>query len=155
MNIPDKITFKKNLVQHCIALLRQRAQTAEEAMKAAQEAANNEEKSSAGDKYETSRAMSQLDRDMNARQLDQVLKELKLLEQINPEQILNQAAMGSVITGKEMLFFIAVGLGKISFENHEIVVLSPQAPLTKSLLGKKAGEDFIFNKQQIRIEEVF
>jgi hypothetical protein len=38
-------------------------------MESAQQSANSEEKSSAGDKYETSRAMGHLEKDMHARQL--------------------------------------------------------------------------------------
>ena len=51
--------------------LDQRMQTSLDAMNAAQESANGESKSSAGDKYETSRAMGHLDRDMHARMYQQ------------------------------------------------------------------------------------
>ena len=65
-NLPE---LKKLLIAHCTALLVQRITVSETAMKNAQESANSEDKSSAGDKYETSRAMGHLDRDMNAKQL--------------------------------------------------------------------------------------
>ena len=57
---------KKQLYDLCQAVVQQRIDTARHAMTAAQESANEEGKSSAGDKYETGRAMAQIERDRHA-----------------------------------------------------------------------------------------
>jgi hypothetical protein len=57
MTSREKIAFKSKLKNFGLGMLRQRIGTAQEDMNRAQEAANSEEKSSAGDKYETGRAM--------------------------------------------------------------------------------------------------
>ena len=48
----------------------------------AQQAANEEGKSSAGDKYETGRAMMQIERDKAAQQLDEALKLKNIIDHI-------------------------------------------------------------------------
>ena len=69
MNEQQKIDFKKALKTRCIEILEQRIDASYNSMQNAQAAANEEEKSSAGDKYETGRAMNHLEKDMHARQL--------------------------------------------------------------------------------------
>ncbi len=135
-------------------VLSDRIKTAEKAMKRAQEAAQGEEKSSAGDKYETARAMSQLERDMNAKQLDQALKEMTLLEKLD---IQNKTviANGAAIRSDKQLYFICIGLGKIEFEGESCIFLSPSSPLGKEMMGKKAGDSVSWNGQTLTISEVY
>lgn len=78
----EKFAFKQKLKQWGLDLIGQRIATANEAMTRAQEAANSEEKSSAGDKYETGRAMGHLQKDMHARAMAQSVKELAALNAI-------------------------------------------------------------------------
>ncbi len=66
-------------------------------MEDAQQAANGEEKSSAGDKYETSRAMGHLQKDMHARQLAEQAKELAALHAVNVDLLYDTMATGAVI----------------------------------------------------------
>lgn len=123
-------------------------------MQNAQESANANEKSSAGDKYETSRAMGQLDRDMNARQLEEVLKELDFLKNLNINNHFEKVAPGALLKTDTQIFFIAIGLGIIKVDNHTIIVLSPKAPIAALLLNKKAGDVFVFKGKEERILEV-
>ena len=76
----QKINFKVQIKQHCLLVIEQRIKTAQTAMQNAQDSANNENKSTAGDKYETARAMGQLDRDMNAKQLKEAQQEHLFLQ---------------------------------------------------------------------------
>jgi len=135
-------------------VLSDRIKTAESAMKRAQEAAQGEEKSSAGDKYETARAMSQLERDMNARQLDQALKELAVLDKldINEKSVVMN---GAAIKSDAQYYFIALGLGKIEFDGQNCIFLSPSSPIGAELMGKKAGDSITWNGQTIDLMEVF
>jgi hypothetical protein len=75
-------TVKSKLLAMCIEYVEQRISSATTAMQNAQEAANEEGKSSAGDKYETGRAMMQIERDQAAAQLDESLKLKRTLHQI-------------------------------------------------------------------------
>ena len=151
----DKLKFKQRLKAHCLAVVQLRIDTASDAMKAAQEAANNEEKSSAGDKYETSRAMNQIERDNYAYQLSVAVDDMNLLQTIDADRLYDHADNGAVVQGADLTYFIATGLGVITFEGIKMVVLSPKAPLSNMLRGKKKGEQIILNAKTIEIKDVF
>jgi hypothetical protein len=151
----EKILFKKRLLEVCHSILKERMENTSAQVTNAQLAANTEEKSSAGDKYETSRAMNHLEKDMYARQLQQTRTELALLMETDCTRVNTEASKGSVIHCGQLIFFIAAGIGKLQFEHKTIVVLSPFAPVGKLLAGKKAGEELVFNNQAITIQSIF
>ena len=131
-----------------------RIERAHQAMLAAQEAANNEDKSSAGDKYETARAMGQADRDMNARQLQEALNERKILEALPPDHVMEFVGPGALIHVEQRFLFIAVGLGSLQVDGRDVVVLSAASPLYAQLRQKRAGESILFQNRQVVIDSV-
>lgn len=151
----EKIAFKEKLRSQCIALIEERMQLAAEAMQQAQDAANAEEKSSAGDKYETGRAMNHIQKDLHARQLAENRKELEALLAIDCSQVRTTAGAGAIVIAGDVRFFIAAGLGAISFEGEKILAISPQAPLARIMNNKKAADTILFNRQEKQITEVF
>lgn len=151
----EKIAFKSGLKQAAQQLIEQRIAGAKKLIDNAQEAANSEEKSSVGDKYETARAMNQLEKEMHSKQLAQQIRELALLHEVKVEVIYPAATMGACIECAELTFFIAAGLGKQTIDGKPIIFLSPQAPLAKLLQHKKAGESFVFNGKDTVIETVY
>ena len=151
----EKAGLKIRLMQFCIRLIEQRIAAILEAMENAQANANEEEKSSAGDKYETSRAMSHLEKEMHSGQLAANRKELSALFNIDCSSLYDSVTPGSFVRCAELSFFIAAGLGKVQFEGEDIYLLSPGAPLAKLLFGK-VPETFIqFNKKEMIILDVF
>ena len=151
----EKIAFKEKLRAHCIAMIEERMQLASDAMQQAQLAANAEEKSSAGDKYETGRAMNHIQKDLHARQLSENRKELEALLAIDCSQVRNTAGAGAFVKAGDVCFFIAAGLGAISFEGQKILAISPNAPLARLLNNKKATDTILFNQQEKQITDVF
>lgn len=136
-------------------MIGQRITAAKTLINNAQEAANNEEKSSAGDKYETARAMNQLEKEMHTKQLAQQNNELALLNAVKTDVIYSLVTPGACIESDGMIFFIAAGLGKQTVEGKGIIFLSPQAPLAKQLQHKKAGDLFVFNGKEITITAIY
>ncbi|NII24467.1 hypothetical protein HB364_05225 [Pseudoflavitalea sp. X16] len=145
MTRAEKISYKHLLKQAGLAIIEQRMAAARQQIEEAQQAANQEEKSSAGDKYETARAMGHLQKDMHARQLAEQAKELAALHAINVDVLYEEAIAGALIECGKMTFFLAAGLGKQIIDNKTIFFLSPQAPLAQQLQHKKAGDHFVFN----------
>ena len=123
-------------------------------MKEAQEAANEETKSSSGDKYETTRAMNQLDKDMFARQLLENTRELAAIMETDCEKASFIVGPGSYVQCSSGNYFLIAGLGKISVDGESIYVISPNAPLAKSMQGKRKGDFFLFNNNTVMIESV-
>jgi len=149
------ISLKQKLLDHCKVVLANRINVAMHAMNQAQEAANSEGKSSAGDKYETSRAMGQLDRDMNARQLEEAQRDLAFINTIPSEVNFDSAQTVSVLVTEKFSYFISTGLGSVVIENQQFIFLSPSSPVAKVMLGKTSGEIFFFNGQSIKILDVY
>lgn len=147
-NIPP---YKKQLLQKCIDIINELMTATTMAMENAQSAANSEEKSSAGDKYETSRAMSHIEKDMYAVQLAASQKELFNLMSIDYASASNIIIVGSLVACGEISFFIAAGIGLLTIAGKKTYVLSPAAPLAKSLLGKKPGDKITFNKTELEV----
>ena len=151
----EKIAFKEKLRSQCIALIEERMLLAAEAMQQAQDAANAEEKSSAGDKYETGRAMNHIQKDLHARQLAENRKELEALLAIDCSQVRTTAGAGAIVIAGDFRFFIAAGLGALTLEGEKILAISPQAPLARLLYNKKTADTILFNQQEKLITDVF
>ena len=138
----------------CLQLVEQRITTAKDAMDAAQAAANTEGKSSAGDKYETGRAMMQLERDQHARLLAEALKLKQALDNLDPSRTHQKIQSGSLCLTSAGNYYISISLGKLVHINEEYIALSPVTPLGSSLIGLQAGDTFEFNKRKITIQHV-
>jgi hypothetical protein len=155
MTDAEKIAFKNSLKRWGLDLIGQRMAAAKHAMDQAQEAANSEEKSSAGDKYETGRAMGHLQKDMHARQLAESVKEFATFQAVQTEPLCHAGRTGALLQADGVAFFISAGLGKQSFNGETILFLSPQAPLAKLLEKKKPGDKVLFNQKDLVIRDVF
>ncbi len=151
----EKIAFKIKLKGFALQLLAQRIATAQAAMDQAQEAANSEQKSSSGDKYETGRAMGQLEKEMYGRQLVEYAKEVKALQAISVESLVDRGSAGAFIRLTTSTFFIIAGMGKQNIDGMPVFFVSPAAPLARLLLGKRSGDSIEFNGRRLEIEEVF
>ncbi|MFT4834508.1 MAG: transcription elongation GreA/GreB family factor [Marinoscillum sp.] len=118
-----------------------------------QAAANNESKSSAGDKYETGRAMMHLEQGKLTSMLNQVLKQERVLREINPNISKSKVELGSLFKTQETIFYISVSLGLIDIE-PKVLCISPVSPLGQAMEGKTQGDEVTFNGKKYVIEEV-
>lgn len=146
--------LKQQLYEYCLDILQQRIRVSQSLMNAAQAAANEEEKSSVGDKYETARSMNQLDREMHGKQLLLHQKELERLKQVNWKQHSSTIQSGSLVVCSGLLIFIAAGIGTIMWEQQQVIILSPSAPLAAELTGKKAGDSVQVKHQSYQIQKI-
>lgn len=145
---------KEEVYSHCLRLVQQKLADAELAIREAQRAANEETKSSAGDKYETGRAMMHLEQEKLASQRSAALQLLKILHQIDPDRQSTQVNLGSLVKTSQGWFYVAVGLGKIQIGNAPCFIISPAAPLGQALWSKQAGEETTLNGRPIQIISV-
>lgn len=155
MDNTEKLALKASLKQFGLDLILQRIEVARQAAGQAQEAANQEEKSSAGDKYETGRAMGHLQQEMYARQQAEYEREYSALRQIRTDILCTSATPGAFIQCSGIAIYIVAGLGKRTVDGSTILFLSPAAPLAKTLQNKQQGDTFTFNGQTLTIEDIF
>jgi hypothetical protein len=151
----EKLRYKLQLKAACEAVLKTRVDTARQAMEAAQESANSEEKSSAGDKYEVGRAMSQIDRDRSAAQMEEAMQDLLRLQGLDTSRLYPAATHGAVVLCGGGIYFIAAGIGSIDFAGEKVFVLSPLSPLAQALRDKTKNNTVTFNGRTFQIKDVF
>ncbi len=143
--------MKPQLLEKIKSIIENRMDTSWQAMEAAKNSANEEGKSSAGDKYETARAMGQLDREMNGRMYEQAHQERLLLDKIDPQTVFSKVAFGALVETSMGIFFVTIGVGVVEFEDKKIMAISPQSPIGQAIAGKEAGEAFDFRGKMQRI----
>ncbi len=127
---------------------------AQKAIDEAQKASNDDTKSSAGDKYETGRAMMQQETSRNLVQLNEANKLKVALTIVNPDRISEKAESGSVVITNNGNFYIAVSAGVLTFNNERYFAVSPASPIGLRLKGQKAGGDFKLNDKIYHILKV-
>ncbi len=145
---------KKILIEKCMKYVADRIAHAQDAMNEAQEAANEESKSSAGDKYNSVRALMQIETDKHARQLIEAQKLSGTMGLIHLEKEYDQVDLGSLVYTNSGTYFIAISLGRLSLNGKEFFVISAVSPIGKELLGKKTGESIVFNARKIKINKI-
>ena len=117
-------------------------------------ASNNDTKSSMGDKYETSREMLQQEINHLQIQLNEHLKSQQILKNINPNPH-KIVTLGSLVETEKGMFFMAISLGELSFNQEKIFVISAESPLAKAMNGKKTGESFVVNNLSQIIKNIW
>ncbi|GGD77101.1 hypothetical protein GCM10011514_46310 [Emticicia aquatilis] len=143
--------MKQQLLEKVKKLIESRMQTSFEAMEAAKNSANEEGKSSAGDKYETARAMGQLDREMNGRMYGQARQERLSLDKIDIETLFTKVTFGALIETTMGYFFVSIGAGIVELNGIKFMVISQEAPIGQIILGKSVGETFEFRGKIYKI----
>jgi len=88
-----------------------------------------------------------------AKQQTEQLKQLKVLQQINTEQLHSQVGLGTLVQVKGgQHYFLATSLGAVPFEGSKYFVISPVSPIGQQLAGKQVGDAFTFNKRNFTIK---
>lgn len=147
-------TIKQQLHNKCLAYILERIATTQEAIQTAQQSANEETKSSAGDKYETGRAMAQLEIEKNTVQLGEAKKLKQVLDQISTDRETAIVSMGSVVFTNQGNFFIAISAGQFVLDSKTYFAISSNSPIGQKLMGLQANDSFLFNKKEYKISHI-
>ncbi|KIO74862.1 3-oxoacyl-ACP synthase [Pedobacter lusitanus] len=146
--------LKAKLYQACMNFILQRINTAETALQQAQEASNDDTKSSAGDKFETTREMMQQDIARNKSLLLDANQNLSLLSAL--EEVIHSDVVknGSLVYTSNGIFYISISAGQLKIDNQPVFAISAVSPIGQLLMGKKEGESFSFNQNQYTIKMI-
>ncbi len=113
----------------------------------------NETKSSAGDKYETSRAMLQQEKDKKMAQLD-LWHTYQPIVKLLDSKSHNQVQLGSVVITDVNMLYVSVPAGKLLIEGNQVFAISTNAPLYKVLARRGKNEQVSFNGKVITIIDI-
>lgn len=146
---------KENIITTAQKLLNSKLVELEKAIFNVQNAANEESKSSMGDKYETGRAMAQNDRAMLENQKNELLKDISTFENINFEQETEFVKSGSLVQTSIGYILVSVSLGKIVEGGLNVMLISSASPLGTELSGKKVRDTVTMNGRSIQILGIY
>ena len=138
--------IKEALHAYCLELIRERIERIQREIGLVQSSANEETKSSAGDKYETGRAMAQQEIDLRKRQLLEAETLLNTLFNVKPKASGEVATHGSLVSTSNGIFYLAIGIGLVTYNKNQYYVISPNSPVGKQLMGKKEGDTLQVNE---------
>ena len=134
-----------------------RIKTIRQAIQETQDSADQETKSSAGDKYETGLSMMQLDMEKQAEQLAEAVRTRDSLLQLKTYEDLNGnggVRPGSAVETSQGNFYIAISAGQLKTDGQMYFAVSPATPIGSKLIGLKTGDKFSFNGKEYAVNKI-
>lgn len=118
------------------------------------ESSSNETKSSAGDKYETTREMIKQEEHKISHQLNETKEQKAFFELIDFNSSSHKINKGRLVKTNKGYFLLSLALGKIILDGETIIAISLQSPLGKLLVGLQVGDNVEVNGMEYVIEVV-
>lgn len=146
---------REELLKSCHTYVNERILRLEASVRDLEHDLGNETKSSAGDKYETSREM------INAEisQLERQLKEFKKLKGILSLPQLQKAStaiqLGSIVKTNTANYFLAIPVREVNIDKEKFYAIGINSPMAQLLNGKQKGDVFTFREKEVKILDVY
>ncbi|MCX6290504.1 MAG: hypothetical protein NT126_01915 [Bacteroidetes bacterium] len=148
------MTFKEKVYKKCVESVNDKITLMQTVLNDLTVGAENDSKSSAGDKHETARAMMQMEHEKISRQLDEMLLQKSVLERMDFPKQVPVVTLGSLVKTDTIFLFVSIALGKIMVDGISVIALSPQSPLGEKLMGLHTGDDAEMNGVSYTIEKI-
>jgi transcription elongation GreA/GreB family factor len=145
------MSLKKQIITQITDLLNQNIELLKLDLASTIESRNSDTKSSAGDKFETGRAMMQMELEKNKIQLNKTERIKRELSNIDVNKISTKVEFGSLVYTTQGNYFLSLALGKVIIENTAYYAISLAAPIGQLLQDKKEGDSFEFQGNKISI----
>ena len=150
----DPLAIKAALLAQLLQHLEQNIAETVQAIASAKESRDNESKSSAGDKYETGRAMMQIELENNGRQLEKTRLAKQDLQQLNVQEPHTLVSQGSLVHTNQGIYFISIGFGKLELVEQPYYAISLASPIGQALKNAKVGDTVSFQGKVLKILEL-
>ena len=155
MTTNEHTALKQQLLAECRRVQQQKADTARQAMLDVQESAN-ESQGAIEDKFESFREACQIQRDLYARQLDEALTSLQVLQRLPETRVSHQEpSLGTIVVTDAQRFYISVSLGEIAMEGEKYFVISAFSPMYQAMAKSRVGQTYTFRGRPYRIEAIY
>jgi transcription elongation GreA/GreB family factor len=142
---------KQDLIAFCAKFIEDQINHVQTVINSAKESAQNESKSSAGDKHETGKSLMQLEQENNAKLLDSILGQKRVISLLQEHKNNGLVSLGSLIETNKGVYYIGIGIGLVELNMNKYFVISPSAPVGKLFIGKQMGDTITFNGKSIQI----
>lgn len=146
--------LKEALLLMCFKHVKDRKERILESITAIEDSMKMEDKSSAGDKHNTGRAMLQLQRENIGMHLMQVENIEAILHRVSIYSANGMVKLGSLVTTKTANYFLSISAGMVSVNGSNYICISVGSPIGQLLMGKKKGDSFTFSGKHVVIDYV-
>lgn len=146
--------MREKLLAKCADYVEERVSRLQSSIKDLEHDLGNETKSSAGDKYETSREMINTEINKLQNQLQSFKKLKEVLAVIENRKASTTVQLGSIVKTSAANYFISIPVGEIKVEEEKFYAIGLNSPIGKLLLGKQEGEQFIFQQKEFSIKKI-
>jgi len=113
-----------------------------------------ESKNTAGDRYETERAMKQRETELFGKRAEEAMKQYQMLQMIDVSKQYDSVQPGALVSTSAGYFFIAVSTDEIVIDDIEYCIISIDSPIGQAMTKKRAAETFEFRGKNIRIIDI-
>ncbi len=143
-------TNKEALIDTAISVLNEKLLNIQTELNGLDRSLKNETKSSAGDKFETSREMIQQERE---KLYNLQLNTKHMLDLLSSTMEKNPTVVesGALVETDKACLHISIPLGKISLGELTVFFISPSSPLAQAMLNKKVSDAVVFNGVEHKI----
>ena len=146
--------LKSKIVNQYQTLLQDKIDIYQDLIASLTEDAQNDAKSSAGDKHETTLSKLHIEQEKIANKLKEALEQLAILSKLDIDQTSNKVILGSLVKTNHLTVLVATALPKIKVDNQTIFAISPQSPLGIQLMHKSVDSEFMVNNVAYKILEI-
>jgi transcription elongation GreA/GreB family factor len=148
------MSFKQKVHGRYRQLIQDRIDVFRDMIAALAEDAQNDAKSSAGDKHETGLSMMHMEQEKLTAKLQECLDQKAVIDRIDPAISAAIVSLGSLVKANGIFFFLSAALPKITLDGMNVLALSPQSPLGSKLIGNQVGHVCEINSTTYTIQEI-
>jgi len=149
----EKKAVKKNIIKSCIELLERNIKTSKDRIQEIIQTANDYEGDH--DMFDPFKEDMMKKKDLQVKQMNKFLEDLKLVKKVDPERISEKVEFGAVIITDKQKMFVSAALGKITVDNESVYAISTQVPVYNAMKDLKIGDTFSINNNSFTIKDVF
>lgn len=148
------MSLKQDLLKAIFSEIEQQEKTLKAEIESVREEMSQETKSSAGDKFETSREMMSQEKSRLEDRLASLRNKKKSLIEAMEAKGANSINFGSLVDCGDNLFLIGISLGKIEFKGKSVMAVSLNSPIGKAFYQKKANDVVSFMSNNYTIKSI-
>lgn len=148
------MTRKEELYQACLGQINKRINNIQKRLMDIETARNKAVKSTAGDKFETDRAMMQMKEEELNVQMIQAVSVRQNLQKIKSMPPSDRAQLGSLVETSKGSYYLSIGIGKVILEGEMYYCISTQSPIGQLLLNRKKGDEITFRDQPLLVRRL-
>ncbi|KAA5535332.1 hypothetical protein [Paenimyroides baculatum] len=146
---------RKELKQLILDTLNKQIEVIQNQISSLSEDAQNDAKSSAGDKHETGLAMMHLEQEKLNTKLMEFLDMQQITLKLSENKTIEKVVLGSIVKTNKAVFYLSVPIQPVTYKDIKVFCVSIHAPLIQHLLNKEVGIEVTFNNISHKIVEIF